>query len=524
MSISHLRGRLVAYSALYLILAGSLRTIVSAHEHGGENIPDGSVVSPDPLDTILWLHIVGMITAFGIIFPIGMVLGIVRNRWHVPVQVLGSVIATLSYILGHAHKGRQFAPNIHASFASVLMFMMILQIALGVYLKLHLEKGIHRMVRRKIVVIHGVAGKAMPVVAWIQMLFGGITALGFCRGDHTGNCAAHFIMGSSFIAYGIVMTIMLLVGQGWLRRTGRSPEFWDSLVIGSWVTEHRWGKEWHHNDIQHTAMGIVWWAAGLLGIWLSRDATSRQPRRNLIPGLVIFLTGYAMSAHPQHNPLSGSVHTVFGYTLMAAGLARIVEIAFVLRDRNEVEAGGVSSWQYLTPYLLVASGFLFQAANEEQLTWMSNVGMDHVSYVLAIYSLAFLMFLFTNFLIGIYTLNVSSGLPKKLSSLEEDISGGSMEMMSDRDVLLRAHHYGSGDDHDHDHEHESGSGSGNHVYSIGVNRNALVSTEDVDHFGLEGLVTDSDEEEEEAGRERRRLDRSMDTIGKATAAGVGVRN
>ena len=121
-------------------------------------------------------------------------------------------------------------------------------------------------------------------------------------------------------------------------------------------------------------MGIVWWAAGLLGIWLSRDATSRQPRRNLIPGLVIFLTGYAMSAHPQHNPLSGSVHTVFGYTLMAAGLARIVEIAFVLGDRNEVEGGGVSSWQYLTPYV----SFFFAFLGVWRWDWRFDLFEDHM--------------------------------------------------------------------------------------------------------------------------------------------------
>lgn len=31
------------------------------------------------------------------------------------------------------------------------------------------------------------------------------------------------------------MSIMLLVGEGWVRRKGRSPEFYDSLVITIWV-------------------------------------------------------------------------------------------------------------------------------------------------------------------------------------------------------------------------------------------------------------------------------------------------
>lgn len=61
-----------------------------------------------------------------------------------------------------------------------------------------------------------------------------------------------------------------------------------------------------------------------------------------------------MSAHPQHLELSTHVHTVFGYTLMAAGMARIVEISFVLRDQNTIsdtEVEDTNSFQYITPFV-----------------------------------------------------------------------------------------------------------------------------------------------------------------------------
>jgi len=315
-----------------------------------------------------------MIISFGMLFPAGMVLGvckpsprrvkpaanslfppfqIIRSRWHVPCQTLGAVIAIAAYFLGHTHKGRQFKHNIHASFATSLMLMLLVQVVFGVYLKLHLEKGIHAWVRKYIVITHGVIGKVMPVVSWVQMLFGGITAMGYCRDDHLGQCLAHFIMGSAFIGYGIIMTILLLVGQIWLRRTGRTQEFFDSILITAWgivntFTEHRWGGPWVGNDLQHTSMGVVWWCAGLLGIWLSRSRGGR-PRRNMIPGIVILMTGWAMSAHPQSLPLSTMVHSVFGYTLMAAGATRIIEIAFVLKDSRGV--GEPTSFQYLPPFV-----------------------------------------------------------------------------------------------------------------------------------------------------------------------------
>lgn len=287
-----------------------------------------------------------------------MVLGIVHSRWHVPVQVLGTALAIVGYFLGHAHKGRQFAKNVHASFATWLMLFLLAQVLVGIYLRLHLEKGGHARIRRYVVATHGVMGKIMPVISWVQMLFGGITALGFCRDDHLGQCLAHFIMGSAFIGYGIILTILLLVGQYWLKRSGRSQEFFDSLLIAAWgcvntFTEHRWGGPWVKNDIQHTSMGVVWWCAGLLGVFLSRKRDGR-PKRNLFPALVIILTGWGMSAHPQSLEISTHVHTVFGYTLMAAGAVRVIEIAFVLKDRNALDEKNfeeTSSFQYLTPFV-----------------------------------------------------------------------------------------------------------------------------------------------------------------------------
>jgi hypothetical protein len=95
-------------------------------------------------------------------------------------------------------------------------------------------------------------------------------------------------------------------------------------------------------------MGIVWWCAGLLGMWLSRSRNGR-PKRNLIPALVILMTGYAMSAHPQELMISTMIHSIFGYTLMAAGLTRIIEISFVLRDKPALSEP--NSFQYLTPFV-----------------------------------------------------------------------------------------------------------------------------------------------------------------------------
>ena len=296
---------------------------------------------------------------------------------------------------------------------------------LGLYLRGHWEKGINGKIRKLIRPMHSIIGKAMPVLSWTQMIFGGITTLGFCQGDHLGQCAAHFIMGSAFVAYGIMLTILLLVGQLWLRRTGRSQEFFDSIVIAAWgcvntFTEHRWGSAWVRNDWQHTTMGVIWWCAGLAGIWLSKDRDG-NPKRNFIPGFVIFMTGWAMSAHPQELMVSAMTHSMFGYTLMAVGLTRIIEISFVLRDAPGVAKDGRqwSSFQFIPVFvsnrsrrnpemnandiqLLYAAGFLFMGATEEQMHLVADSGVDGVSYILIMFSLASLIFLFSNMLIHLY--------------------------------------------------------------------------------------------------------------------------
>ncbi|KYK57095.1 YTP1-like protein [Drechmeria coniospora] len=404
---------------LFLLCIAALASMSDAHDHhegGDSKIVVGDTVSKDPIIT--------------------------KSRWHVPTQSFGSILALIGFFLGHAHGGREFVGNnIHSIFATILQLLLIGQIVLGLYLKGHWEKGVNGRIRRLIRPCHSVIGKAMPLLAWVQMIFGGITTLGFCQGDHLGQCLAHFIMGGAFVAYGILLTIILLVGQVWMLRCGRSQEFFDSAVIAAWgcvntFTEHRWGTAWVKNDWQHTTMGIIWWCAGLAGMWLSKDRDG-NPKRNFIPGFVIFVTGWAMSAHPQALMVSAMTHSTFGKTLMAAGLARVVEIAFVLRDKQSLSDDGRSwnSFQFVPVFLLYAAGFLFMGATEEQMALVHNSRMDAVSYILILYSLAFLLFLFANMLISLYDRQANPAMkPKTLGNGYPHVNGHAMEEGHVRDA------------------------------------------------------------------------------------------
>jgi hypothetical protein len=135
-----------------------------------------------------------------------------------------------------------FLSSLHGSFASFMLAPIFGQLGLGIYLKLHIHE---KTIRPYAVKAHGILGRIYPILGWMQMLFGALAFRGYCRGGALGvysqypclllflkylkgQCLAHYIMGSGFIAYAIIMAILLLVGEAWVRRSGRSPEWWDS--------------------------------------------------------------------------------------------------------------------------------------------------------------------------------------------------------------------------------------------------------------------------------------------------------
>ncbi|GAA6003801.1 Ytp1p [Rhodotorula paludigena] len=383
-----------------VLAAASLPRIVSAHEHHEvETGPyEHNFTNDEPLDgTIKW-HIAIQIFCWGILFPAGMVLGITRSRFHVPLQSLTVALSLAGNSLGHHHGGRSFHMTAHAHFAGYLWWYMISQTAMGIFLKLHVLEG--TVVRRSVVVAHGIVGKSFPVVGWTQMIFGGIAALGFCFNDHVGQCAAHFIMGSAFIAYAVILIMMMRVGAGFLRRKQMSQEYLDSWVIMLWgivntFTEHNFLSPhptgWSHKDMQHVSLGVLWWAGGALGIWIGRNG-----KRNVVPAVIIGMTGYAMANHGQHLEFSTDIHRLFGWALMAAGLTRIIEICFVLRDEPTPAVEGTArpkAFQHLTPFLLVLSGLTFLSATEEQMAWIAGSGMDSTTYANILFSGSFAIYL-----------------------------------------------------------------------------------------------------------------------------------
>lgn len=251
-------------------------------------------------------------------------------------------------------------------------------------------------------IIHRTLSVLLTLTGWIKTCLAPVAMFGFCRGKHTGQCLAHGIMGTAFVGYGLVYATILVLPYFRETKHRNSQDFYDSLVMTVWgivntFTEHRWGREgWGHGDYQHTAMGIIWWSGGLLGLYLGRNG-----RRTWIPSLLLIYTGWAMSEHTQALAISTKVHYMFGLSLMLGGAIRIVEISFLLNDARSIP-GKIMSFQYLPSFCLIEAGIMFMAANEEQLKLVLRLEADHSSYIMVVTSAAFLTYLWFLLLLELY--------------------------------------------------------------------------------------------------------------------------
>lgn len=98
---------------------------------------------------------------------------------------------------------------------------------------------------------------------------------------------------------------------------------------------------------------------------------------------------------------------------MLAGFTRILEICFFVPSYSSEGPADVSSqsehtladgysssgkvaasrsFRHLPPFLLVAAGLLFMSATDEELSYVHDSGMDHVTYILIGFSIAFLLY------------------------------------------------------------------------------------------------------------------------------------
>ena len=60
----------------FFLLVSLFVKSVACHEHHDEELPPGQAITFDPVDSILWTHILFMSLSFGVLFPTGMVISL----------------------------------------------------------------------------------------------------------------------------------------------------------------------------------------------------------------------------------------------------------------------------------------------------------------------------------------------------------------------------------------------------------------------------------------------------------------
>ncbi|KAF9431040.1 hypothetical protein BGZ94_000039 [Podila epigama] len=360
------------------------------HEHMGDSNPNAHpLVASHLSNPLIIIHVALMLIAYGILMPIGIMLGIRRHKYHVPWNIAMVIIALAGYFFGYFHHmfgigenehnetndetadpqssdnmsmpGMRLRKRIagdssaehfglgfmkgsaHGALGNILLLLLLIQFGMGVYRKLTKTRP-----RRQQLAwlssalprnIHSYLGKAHLLLAYIQITLGCIKLIKACPGQAFSQCISHIVMGSSFWWYGGIYIAYLVGSFPGVTR----PEWYESVVMTVWGVInfsilHQWGTRWSHADLQHTSLGLLWVGGGVLSMILESKYSplaSFMIRKNPLPALLIVLTGFAMGQHSQYYAFATTIHTFFGYCLMLGGLCRLVQLA--LRPAVEIE-------------------------------------------------------------------------------------------------------------------------------------------------------------------------------------------
>ncbi|KAG0307746.1 hypothetical protein BGZ99_001375 [Dissophora globulifera] len=341
-------------------------------DHMNDVNPSAIPVSAEHIhNPLIIIHVTCMITAYGLLLPIGIMLGVRKSKYHIPWNTAMVIVALAGYFFGYFHHmfgigegahedaaaegdgmagmkkrqvvigdvsaehyGWRWKATAHGAMGTLLLILLFVQVGMGVYRKM--TKGRPRLQLKWMPkalpgLVHNYLGKAHLIMAYMQMVFGFIRLINACPGQFFGQCISHIVMGGSFWWYGGIYIAYLVGSFPGVSR----PEWYESVIMSIWGVInfsilHQWGTRWSHADLQHTSLGLLWIGGGILSLLLeSRFNPLAQfiIRKNPIPALLIILTGYAMGQHAQYYVFATMVHTFFGYCLMLGGVCRLIQLA-----------------------------------------------------------------------------------------------------------------------------------------------------------------------------------------------------
>ncbi|KAJ1644985.1 hypothetical protein LPJ64_003397 [Coemansia asiatica] len=394
----------------------------------------------EPMGWALRVHIALSLIGFVVLLPIALVMEMARHRYHPLVQLSGAVIGFLGIVFGWVNG---HLDNTYARFGWFMLCLLLVQTAANVGFYIHVLKrsSVNETLYR-------VTGLFLLVFTYTAMVLGGIRYLNLCTQGHLGQCISHFARGSALIMGSVVFLVFVRVFGPLMLEIRRPPEFYISLImvtvglIGTF-TEHNFfqsasneQESWSHKDLQHTMIGIAWFAGGLLGVLMT--AHSHPRFRTPIPSIIFIATGISMIIHQQDVVMSSRVHFFFGAAQVLLGLSTICEITLVasgfVKDRGEPPF-----FQYVPLFFMCASGMALMGANRDMVFFLINSEIDISTYALVLLSFCFVIVFYFYLLVDFYNW-LTGTTPSKYSALsDEDVDVSSGWLQREEELRRKRH-------------------------------------------------------------------------------------
>ncbi|KAJ2480144.1 hypothetical protein IWW56_002628 [Coemansia sp. RSA 2131] len=411
--------RLISLVAVVLASAA----LVSAH---GEEMDKTGTLPEDapfykwpdePMGWALKVHLVLCLIAYVVILPVGLVMEVASHRYQWLAQLSGAGIAFLGIVFGwvHGHLG-----NVYARYGWFMLSLLAQQTATNLGLTLD---AVPR--NKKSQLFYRMVGAMQLVCTYVGMLLGGIRFLNLCSQGHLGQCVSHFARGSALIIGAVCILVCMRVFGAIIVELRRPLELYLSIImilvgaIGTF-TEHNFfqtsdGDSWSHKDLQHTLIGVSWFAGGLLGVLMTCRSHPRS--RNPIPSLIFIATGIAMITHQQDLVMASHTHFLFGAALVCLGLSTIAEITLLaagfVKDHDQP-----ALFQFVPVFFMCASGMFLMGSNRDMVLFLINSHIDVATYALILLSFCFVIMFYFYVLVDLY-FALAGPQPAKYRVLEQ---------------------------------------------------------------------------------------------------------
>ncbi|KAJ1769051.1 hypothetical protein IW140_005350 [Coemansia sp. RSA 1813] len=433
---------------------GSMASVASAHgdEHEAMGATAGTLPDDapfyrwpeEPMDWALKVHLALCLIAFVLVLPTALAMEMANNKFHPLVQIGGALIGFLGIVFGWVHGHLH---NAYARFGWFMLALLVVQTAANVCFTL----GILKKTLAKLRISYRILGCLQLFFTYMAMLLGVIRYLNLCSQGHLGQCISHFARGTALIYGSVALLFAMRLFGATMLDIRRPPELFISIImmvvglIGTF-TEHNFfqssdgpGDMWSHKDLQHTFIGISWFAGGALGVFMSWKA---QPsNRTPVPSLIFIATGIAMIIHQQDLVMSSHAHFLFGASLVTLGLSTICEITMlasgIVKDRDQPM--GI---QYLSVFFMCASGMALMGANRDMVLFLINSNVDVATYGLILMSFCFVIVFYFYVLLDVYFAMAGPREPKYMS-LEDALDQDSQRTSTSSQTSTLNHEEGS---------------------------------------------------------------------------------